>query len=335
MAALGLGLALTLGATSASDLPAYLRRSKLPEPVLRPTHHAGDFDSDMVDCPQVLRWRGKWLMQYTGFDGQRYRLGLAESDDLVQWRRLGMILDAGQPGQWDYGSAGGGWLIRHKGLWYLFYCGFPLPGYEVGPGGTGLATGKDLAHLQKVAGGPVLTTSPGDEWDAGGIYKAAVYRTTGRFVMFYNAKTKGEPWTEQTGMATSTDLVHWEKHPGNPILRVGPPGAWDSVFASDPVLNRIHGVWHLFYYGFDGRHAGDGVAVSEGGDLTRWRKSEHNPILTHGATGACDSIHAHKPFVLEHGGVYYHYYCAVSETERTIALAASIPLDHIAESQLP
>lgn len=311
---------------TAGGVPEYLRRYKLPEPVLRPTHRLGDFDSEMVDCPQVLRWGDRWLMQYTGFDGQKYRLGVAFSDDLITWTRAGMILDAGSEGAWDYGSAGGGWLIRHKGFWHCFYCGFPEIGYEVGPGATGLARGRDIWHLEKVPEAPVLRPSPGDEWDSGGIYKASVYRIGGRFVMFYNAKDRRDPWVEQTGLATSTDLINWEKHPANPILRVGPEGAWDSRFASDPVLNKIDGVWHLFYYGFDGRHAADGVAVSEQGDLTRWRKSEFNPILVHGAPGSYDSVHAHKPFVLEHEGVFYHYYCAVSERERAIALATSKPL---------
>jgi len=315
--------ALAACALAEGEAPGYLQRYKLAEPVLRPTHRAGDFDSEMVDCPQVLRWGDRWLMQYTGFDGQRYRIGLAESDDLVHWTRAGMILDAGGEGEWDYGSAGGGWLIEHDGWWYLFYCGFPLPGYEVGPGGTGLAKGRDIRHLVKLPEAPVLRPSPGDEWDSGGIYKAAVYKIDGRFIMFYNAKTKAEPWIEQTGLATSDDLIHWQKDPANPVLRVGPEGAWDSRFASDPVLNRIEGAWHLFYYGFDGRHAGDGVAISEDGGFTHWRKSEHNPILGHGPAGSYDSIHAHKPFVLQHEGVFYHYYCAVSETERTIALATS------------
>jgi len=52
-----------------ADVPEYLRRYKLPEPVLRPTHRAGDFDSEMVDCPQVLRWGDRWLMQYTASTG--------------------------------------------------------------------------------------------------------------------------------------------------------------------------------------------------------------------------------------------------------------------------
>ncbi|MGQ9729775.1 MAG: hypothetical protein ACUVX8_00750 [Candidatus Zipacnadales bacterium] len=312
---------------ASGNLPDYLRRYKAAKPVLRPTHCPGDFDSDMVDCPQVLPWGDHWLMQYTGFDGQRYRIGVATSNDLVHWKRAGMILDTGVEGEWDYGSVGGGWLLQHERWWYLFYCGFPERGYEVGPGSTGLAKGRDIYHLEKLSEAPVLCLTPGEKWDSGGIYKASVYRVENRFVMFYNAKNRHEPWVEQTGLATSTDLLHWNKHPANPILPVGPPGAWDSRFASDPVMNLINGVWHLFYYGFDGHHAGDGVAICPDGDLTRWQKSLYNPILTHGEPGTYDSLHAHKPFVLEHKGVFYHYYCAVSETERTIALATSKPLD--------
>ena len=317
-----------LGASVSADpqLPSHLRRHKLPEPILRPTHRPGHFDSDMVDCPQVLPWGDGWLMQYTGYDGEKYRIGVAESDDLVHWERKGMILDAGRKDEWDYGSAGGGWLIERGGWWYLFYCGFPQPGYEVGPGQTGLARGRDIRHLEKLPEAPVLQPSPGDEWDSGGVYKAAVYQTGNRYWMFYNAKDKGHPWVEQTGLATSLDLIHWEKYGGNPILAVGPPGSWDSRFASDPVLCTIEGAWHLFYYGFDGQHACDGVALSHGGGLVDWGKSPHNPILSPGPPGSYDSVHAHKPFVLEHDGVFYHYYCAVTETERTIALATSEPM---------
>ncbi len=317
---------LTACVCAASELPAHLRRHKLPATVLRPTHRPGDFDSEMVDCAQVLPWGGRWLMQYTGFDGERYRLGLAESDDLLHWERQGMILDSGREGEWDFGSAGGGWLIREQERWYLFYCGFPEPGYEVGPGRTGLAVGHDLFRLEKLPEAPVLEPSPGDAWDSGGLYKAAVYEIEGQYWMFYNAKNRAGDWLEQTGLAASRDLLSWEKYDGNPILRVGPPGSWDSRFASDPVLVSVGGLRHLFYYGFDGRHAYDGVALSKAGSLVDWAKLPLNPILRPGPPGSCDSVHAHKPFVLEHEGVYYHFYCAVSETERTIALATSKPL---------
>jgi len=38
-----------------------------------------------------------------------------------------------------------------------------------------------------------------------------------------------------------------------------------------------------------------------------------------------DRTHAHKPWVLKHDGVVYHYYCAVGGKGRGIALATSEP----------
>ena len=38
-----------------------------------------------------------------------------------------------------------------------------------------------------------------------------------------------------------------------------------------------------------------------------------------------DRVHAHKPWVLKHDGVVYHYYCAVGSKGRGIALATSAP----------
>jgi len=309
----------------AAMVPAYLQRYKLPEPVLRPTHRAGDFDSDMVDCPWVVRYEGQWLMHYTGFDGVKYRIGLATSDDLVHWERQRMILDAGADGAWDYGSAGGSSLIQYDGWWYLFYCGFPETGYEVGPGKTGLARARTpRGPFRRLQADPVLLPGPPDAWDGGGVYKAVVYERDGAFTMLYNAKDTAAPWREQTGAASSADLLHWRKYEGNPVLPAGPEGTWDSLFASDPQLVLINGLWHLFYYGFNGQHACDGVATSTDGSWLHWQKSPVNPILTPGRPGSYDAVHAHKPFVLEHEGVFYHFYCGVGE-ERTICLATSQP----------
>ena len=83
-------------------------------------------------------------------------------------------------------------------------------------------------------------------------------------------------------------LIHWTRCAQNPILPVT-PGGWDSRFASDPCMLRDGKRWLMFYYGYDGRHAQDGLTVSE--DLTRWEKAAQ-PLLTYGAPGSLDSIHA-------------------------------------------
>jgi len=64
----------------------------------------------------------------------------------------------------------------------------------------------------------------------------------------------------------------------------------------------------MFYYGFDGRHAQDGCAVSE--DLLHWEKTP-DPIVHFGNPGELDEIHAHKPAVICHNRILYHFYCAV------------------------
>jgi len=307
------------------DVPEYLQRHKLPEPVLRPTHHGGDFDSHMVDCPQVFRHEGRWYMVYTGFDGDAYRMGLAESEDLLHWKRLGMIFDCGPKGAWDYGSTGGGSVYPDgKGGWLLVYCGFTERGYEVGPGKHGLARAKTLRGPYVREPKPILLPSPGDQWDSGGLYKPVLARRGDLWYLFYNAKDRHG--REQTGVATGRDLLHLEKYEGNPILNTGPPGAWDSWFASDPALLKIGGVWHLFYYGFDRKHAQDGVAMCVGDDWLKWKKFPGNPILRVGPPGSYDEVHAHKPFVVEWNGVYYHFYCSVGRGERAIALATSRPI---------
>jgi len=48
-------------------------------------------------------------------------------------------------------------------------------------------------------------------------------------------------------LATSKDLVHWEKR--GPILDFGKPGAPDSASASAPWVIRDGGWWHMFYLG--------------------------------------------------------------------------------------
>jgi len=44
---------------------------------------------------------------------------------------------------------------------------------------------------------------------------------------------------EQTGVAMSSDLKHWERYEGNPVLVNGPSGALDEYFASEACVMRI------------------------------------------------------------------------------------------------
>ncbi len=327
------------------EKPPWLERHKYDTLMLKPTGDAGDFDSGMVDCFKIVMdysresdhpipytRDGYYYAVYTGYDRTRmmrtegrYRLGLARSPDLLHWERLGNILGLGKPGAFDAGSVGVGIAMRWGGIFYLFYTGFAGEGYEHGPGKIGLATSDNLQDWERK--GIVLEPNSTHQWESAGLYQVYPMRHGGTFYLFYNAKDRQSNWREQIGVATSQDLYHWERYNENPVVRTGAPGTWDAKFVADPWVIPIRGTWYMFYYGFDGTYAREGMAVSE--DLFHWEKSSWNPILSEGPEGTFDAKYAHKPCVIEHDGIYYHYYTAVGSRGRCIALATSQPLTNI------
>ena len=318
--------------------------NKLGNLVLAPSYKAGQFDSHVVDVPFLFRYQGRFGMTFVGWDKVGYRTGLAWSDDLVHWTKEGLILDRGPRNSInefnialtnilrDNDLFGSGELKQVNGRFVGTYHSYPAAGYETGPAAIGLCFSEDLRHweIQK----PFLFARDGAEWERSGLYKSWLMEHDGVYYLFYNAKDKAEwPWLEQTGIARSSDLVHWERYEGNPVLKVGNPGSFDDVFASDPCVFRCGSDWVMFYFGnsSDG-HARESVAFSS--DLLHWEKSNET-LVDVGPEGSTDSQHAHKPGMIAWNGRLYHFYCAVQpakekrmgdvecEEIRGIALATS------------
>ena len=88
----------------------------------------------------------------------------------------------------------------------------------------------------------------------------------GLFYNFYNAKKMPE-WIEQIGLATSSDLMNWKRHSGNPILRVR-PGGYDAKFCADGKVFRDGDHWVMFYFGVG--KGGAHIMVAFSRDLIHW-----------------------------------------------------------------
>ena len=300
-----------------SDLTPYLTPHKLGRPVLTGSGVPGAFDEKAVDVPFVFEHQGAFYMMFVGFDGRGYQTALARSDDLLHWEKLGVILPRGEGNGWDCANAAGTWLLcendlngprtlkKWQGKYWLAYHSYPGEGYESGPARFGLAWTQDetLCTWHRLPE-PFLTPETGADWERGGLYKACLLRHEDLFYVFYNAKDTSA--MEQTGLVTSPDLCTWTRYEGSPVLRTT-PGAWDSRFRSDPYVVRDGQRWVMFHFGFDGQHAQEGIAFSD--DLWRWEQYP-DPLLTVGPPGSLDSRHAHKPAVIRHRGVLYHFYCA-------------------------
>ncbi|WP_240699946.1 hypothetical protein [Sphingomonas gei] len=308
---------------------------KHPELVVGPSQIAGSFDEKSVDCPFVFSANGRFYLTYVGFDGIGYQTALAESHDLVHWSNRRLILErdpASAVTRYNVAMASilrenalesPARLIKVKGRYLGAWHAYPSAGYEEGPAVIGLAWSDDLLHWAR--GDPILLPQDGAEWERGGLYKPYLIRVGDIYHLYYNAKTTGTSWKEQTGLATSKDLKTWTRHPASPLIRNGPAGSWDDRFASDPVVVEHRGKWGMFYFGLStDKRARDLLAL--GSSPTDFAKVPEI-LVDVGPPGSVDDTYAHKPSVIFHKGDLYHFYCAVSgkwpNEVRGIAVARS------------
>ncbi len=284
----------------------------------------------LCDCPGVFRHAGRWYMTYVTQIDEGYDTWLAASDDLLHWETLGKTLARGGEG-WD-GAQRAGYPPLHDARWdgsweaqaidgrYWFsYLGGALDGYETPPMSIGMgwtenpADPKEWHRLVK----PVLRP---DQPDAREIERTILYksyilhdpqRSLGHeYLMYYNAKGA----YETVMMAVSDDLLNWRRLGPGPVIDNG------SGISGDAQVVRMGDLWVMFYFGaFWRTGAFDTFAVSR--DLVHWTKWDGPDLIT--PSEPWDETYAHKPWLIRHEGVVYHFYCAVGSEGRVIALATS------------
>lgn len=289
-------------------------------------------EGKMVDSPSIFRHQGRWYMMYITFDGEGYETQIAVSADLLEWKNLGKVLpfrkntwdamqSAGYIALQDHVWAGSYELAKHDGKYWMSYLGGNLKGYESDPLKIGMAYTSDpaLPNPWTRLPTPVLTRDQPDcrSWEKLTQYKSNIIHDKDKslgypFVMFYNGKTKSG--YERIGMAVSDDMKSWLRYGQEPVIDHG------KGLAGDPQITRIGDVWVMFYFGaFYKPKAFDTFACSY--DLVKWTKWTGKHLIE--PSEEWDKQYAHKPWVIEHNGVVYHFYCAVGKDGRVIALATS------------
>ena len=300
---------------------------------------AGGSTNEYVDCPSIFRQGKHWYMMYVAITNQvGYQTFLARSDDLLHWDKLGRILSHTATNQWDAWQADGGvaledyhWdgsqtLEKYDGKYWLTYIGGHRQGYETDPLSLGVAWTKtpDRAReWQRLPENPVLGPKQPDarSFETKTLYKSQVIRDDSQslgwpFVMYYNAKYKNG--FEQIGMAVSSDMKHWSRYGTNSVLVNG--AEKQRGISGDPQIVKLADVWVMFYFGVGWRpHAFDTFACSH--DLVHWTKWTGANLVE--PSEPYDHVYAHKPWVIKWQGVVYHFYCAVGNCGRVIALATS------------
>ena len=152
-------------------------------------------------------------LYYMFAEGAEDRAQLLTSRDGLKWERIGRLdvrLVNGDPiPDGPYGTPTA-WF--ENGTWNLFY--------ERGDRGIWLARSTDTKIFTNVQDEPVIQPGP-DEYDFNQIAMNQIVRHQGRYyAVLHGAKRSEDPsrptlWS--TGLACSTDLIHWKKFPGNPL----------------------------------------------------------------------------------------------------------------------
>lgn len=292
-------------------------------------------EGQYFDCPNVYRHNNKWYMVFVKIsDLVGYETCIAESDNLLDWKITGTILPFQEEG-WDKWQADGSialvdprWggsasIESYDGKYWISYFGGDKQGYETDPLSIGMAYASSPSQTEpwdRLASNPVLRPSDEDarEFEQKTLYKSHIFRdkslTLGKpFVMFYNAKQKGD-WIERIGIAVSDDMQNWHRFGDGPVI--------DNLkgISGDPQIIRMNDLWVMVYFGAGWKPgAFDTFACSH--DLVHWTKWTGDNLIE--PSEPWDKTFAHKPWMLKHDGVVYHFYCAVGGKERTIALATS------------
>jgi predicted GH43/DUF377 family glycosyl hydrolase len=298
-----------------------------------------------VDCPTVFRYEDRWYMVYVQLENepQGYTTQLATSADLLHWQAKGTLLARGAGEAWDKANAAGGialvdtqWggagaLAMFDGRYWMSYLGGASPGYETPPLSIGVASTLDPTSTtgwEKLSAPVLRPDDPNARpFETGTLFKSFILRDAATmlgapYVMYYNARPpRGD---ETIGMAVSRDLRTWRRYGAGPVIvNPRPADLKHGVISGDPQVVRMGDLWVMFYFGaFWKPKAFDTFAASA--DLVHWTRWD-GPHLVE-PSEPWDAEYAHKPWVLKHNGVVYHFYCAVGDQGRAIALATSKPM---------
>lgn len=199
---------------------------------------------------------------------------------------------------WDF------WTVEHDGLTWAFILSAPRgadPEARHDQARVDLAVSRDLMRWDYR--GPVFEPGPAGTWDDLTIWTGSIApRHDGGFAMLYTGRCRAEEGrVQRVGLATSDDLVHWDRHP-QPVIEADPSlyriedreghTAW-----RDPWLSREGDVWHAHITAQhpDGPEASSGaIAHATSTDLLGW--TVHRPVTTERLTG-----HLEVPQLVEDG----------------------------------
>ncbi|HVT94486.1 MAG TPA: hypothetical protein VHD76_16685 [Bryobacteraceae bacterium] len=207
-----------------------------------------------VLSPDPASWEGDYIaangsaiasgaeLLYYYQAGSPPRIGLAQSSDGRQWRKLGRpVLETGPYGSWDERGVADPYVVRFGSRFYLFYTGMDRARRQR----LGVAESADGIVWYKLRGNPVMELGEREAFDGNGLGEPAVWTSDGSYWMLYTGRDRSE--NRRMGLARSRNGIAWEKQ----TLVISGDQAWDSKVVCDPTVEMDSGGVRVWFGGGD------------------------------------------------------------------------------------
>lgn len=257
--------------------------------------------------PAVVNFKGKYYMYYSigpygdNRNGDGWAIGVAESNDLINWTKLGEILPEEEYEKKGICAPGAKVLNGKVHLFYQTY-------------GNGKkdaichATSVDGVIFTRNVTNPIF--APTGTWNCGRAIDADVIEHEDQ-LMLYFATRDPEFKIQMLGVASAhinSDFNRdsWKQCLDYPILK--PELQWEQECIEAPALCKHNGKLYMFYGGaYNNCPQQIGCAVSMDG--LKWNRLSEEPFLKNGISGEWNSSESGHPFLFtdEDGETYLFF----------------------------
>ena len=201
----------------------------------------GSWDETHVLDPATVVVEGTVFLYYTAVSPKADRaVCLATSKDGIHFQKYGgnPVLIGGAPE-----------IVLRDGKFYLFF-------WRSRPGGKGfqihVATSGDGRHYSETDADLALPVGPAGSWDSHTVETPRIFEEDSVYYMMYCGSDRYNDYPSAAGLATSRDLIHWNKFSRDPLFTRGNEGEWDEGAIWFTTVEKIGGRYYMWYEGYGG-----------------------------------------------------------------------------------
>ena len=266
--------------------------------------------------PAVVKFKDKYFLYYSlspyeGKPTHGWNIGIATSDNLFDWRKIGALKNTGEVERNGFCAPG---AIVLDGKVHLFY-----QTYGNGPRDAIChAWSEDGIGFTRNSTNPIFR--PTGRWNCGRAIDADVIEHDDRLLLYW-ATRDPEFKTQMQGVSAApldSDFAveKWTQlNPDGPILT--PELPWERRCIEAAAMARREGRLYMFYAGgYNNEPQQVGVAVSDDG--VHFKRLSEEPFLPNGPAGSWNSSESGHPFLFQdEDGRDYLFYQGNNDRGRT------------------